>query len=82
MAISQEQFRFGLDKRNALPGKCRSCQYGFLCHGECPKHRFDRTEDGETGLSSLCEGYYMFYKHTAPYMLKMKEQLLSSDYVV
>ena len=82
MANSQDQFRFGLDKRNTLPLKCLRCEYSSLCRGECPKHRFDCTEDGETGLSSLCEGYYMFYKHTAPYMQKMKEQLLSSDYVV
>ena len=79
MAASPEQMKFGLDKRNSLPERCRRCIYGFLCHGECPKHRFDHTEDGEPGLSSLCEGYFMFYKHTAPYMLKMKEQLLNSD---
>jgi uncharacterized protein len=82
LASSQEQFRFGLEKRNSLPKKCLRCEYGSLCRGECPKHRFDCTEEGETGLSSLCEGYRMFYKHTAPYMLKMKEQLLSYDSVV
>jgi uncharacterized protein len=82
MASSREQFRFGLEKRNSLPKKCLHCEFVSLCRGECPKHRFDCTEDAETGLSSLCEGYRMFYKHTAPYMLKMKEQLLSFDSVV
>ena len=75
MMESPAQVRFGIDKRNALPSKCFRCKYLTLCNGECPKHRFNRTESGETGLSALCEGYYRFYDHTAPYMQKMKELL-------
>ena len=67
--------RFGIDKRNALPGRCRRCEWAFACHGECPKHRFAATESGETGLNALCAGYYRFYGHTAPYMEKMRELL-------
>ena len=69
------QVRFGIDKRNALPAKCFRCKYLTICNGECPKHRFNKTEAGATGLSALCEGYYLFYEHTAPYMQKMKELL-------
>lgn len=76
MAVSEEQYRFGLDKRNGLPSKCFSCRYGSICHGECPKHRFNRTENGDTGLSALCSGYKLFYEHTEPYMLKMRELLI------
>ncbi|MBE6251858.1 MAG: anaerobic sulfatase maturase [Bacteroidales bacterium] len=76
MATSPEQRRFGLEKRNGLPSKCFSCRYGHLCHGECPKHRFSRTENGDTGLNVLCGGYYMFYEHTFPYMQRMKEYIL------
>jgi uncharacterized protein len=75
MMTSQAQIRFGMDKRDALPAKCRRCKYLFACNGECPKHRFSRTEAGETGLNALCSGYYMFYDHVAPYMEKMKELL-------
>ena len=75
MMQSPQQFRFGLEKRNSLPSRCLACRYGHICHGECPKHRFNRTENGDTGLSSLCSGYYMFYDHTAPYMKRMKELL-------
>ena len=74
---SEQQFRFGLEKRNALPAACFSCKYAHLCHGECPKHRFNNTENGDAGLSALCEGYKMYYSHTAPYMLQMKELLLN-----
>lgn len=75
MMTSQAQTRFGIDKRNTLPGKCIRCKYLFACNGECPKHRFSRTEAGETGLNALCAGYYKFYDHVAPYMDKMKELL-------
>ena len=75
MMESPRQVKFGIDKRNALPEKCFRCKYLHLCNGECPKHRFNRTEAGETGLNALCEGYYRFYDHTAPYMQKMRELL-------
>lgn len=76
MMLSEKQIKFGLDKRNALPSKCYSCQWRFACNGECPKHRFSKTEKGETGLNALCEGYKLFFRHTEPYMAKMKELLL------
>lgn len=75
---SEKMVQFGLAKRTALPRRCRTCEYLQLCHGECPKHRFNRTEAGETGLNALCAGYRMFYAHSAPYMLKMRE-LLARD---
>ena len=75
MMESAVQVRFGIDKRNTLPTKCFRCKYLHLCNGECPKHRFNRTESGETGLNALCEGYYRFFEHSAPYMQKMQELL-------
>lgn len=73
MMDSPQMVRFGIDKRASLPSRCRSCQWGFACNGECPKHRFNLTDRGETGLNALCEGYRHFYSHTAPYMEKMRE---------
>lgn len=74
---STKQVRFGFDKRNALPDECIKCQWFFTCHGECPKHRFNTTDKGETGLNALCEGYKLFFAHVAPYMDKMKSLLQS-----
>ena len=74
---STKQVRFGVDKRNALPDECLKCQWFFTCHGECPKHRFNTTDKGETGLNALCEGYKLFFAHVAPYMEKMKALLQS-----
>ena len=76
LMTSEKQIRFGIDKRNGLPKKCVTCRWYFACHGECPKHRFNRTDSGEPGLNALCDGYSMFFSHVAPYMERMK-QLLS-----
>ena len=64
---SQQQF-FGQQKRDNLPRYCRECEVRFVCNGECPKHRFIRTPDGEEGLNYLCEGYKTFFRHIGPGM--------------
>ena len=68
---SPEQFRFGVNKRNALPRYCMRCKYYFACRGECPKHRFLTTETGEYGLNALCEGFKHYFSHVEPYMKQM-----------
>ena len=74
---SSKQVKFGIDKRSGLPQKCFHCRWFFACHGECPKHRFNTSDKGETGLNALCEGYEMFFSHIAPYMEEMKKLLMS-----
>jgi len=73
---SPQQWQFGQDKRDTLPRYCRECEVRFACNGECPKHRFIRTPDGEPGLNYLCAGYMKFFKHIDPYMRYMADQLL------
>ena len=72
---SGQQRRFGRDKHDTLPRQCLECEYLFACQGECPKNRFARTEEGEPGLNYLCEGYFRFFRHAAPYMDWMREAL-------
>jgi uncharacterized protein len=72
---SDQQKGFGLAKREALPRDCRDCEVRFACNGECPKHRFVRTPDGERGLNYLCAGYKLFFTHVAPYMEFMAAEL-------
>jgi len=60
------QRRFGQDKADTLPRYCRECELHFACHGECPKNRFIRTPDGESGLNYLCAGYKHFFQHANP----------------
>ena len=60
---SPTQRAFGQAKSATLPRACRECPVQFACHGECPKHRFLRTPDGEPGLNYLCAGYKKFFLH-------------------
>ncbi len=71
MVDSPTQTDFGLAKSRALPRYCRECPVRFACHGECPKHRFLRTPQGEPGLNYLCAGYKRFFKHISPAMATM-----------
>ena len=72
---SAQQRAFGLDKRNSLPRYCRECDVRFACNGECPKHRFILTPDGEPGLNYLCAAYKQFFHHVDPYMRFMAGEL-------
>lgn len=77
MMYSPKQLKFGQDKFDSLPQQCKKCEYLFACYGECPKNRFIKTSTGEKGLNYLCSGYYKFFKHVAPYMDFMKNELLN-----
>ncbi len=78
MVSSQQQKSFGLDKLNSLPRMCRECDVRFACNGECPKHRFLTTPDGEPGLNYLCAGYKHFFHHVDPHMQFMAAELRAS----
>ena len=78
MVNSAQQVKFGNDKLDALPAYCIECEVRFACNGECPKHRFIRTPDGEAGLNYLCAAYKRFFTHVDPYM-RVMAGLLSND---
>ena len=75
MMNGQRQREFSRMKKQMLPQQCRECRFLFACHGECPKNRFVRDKYGNPGLNYLCQGYYRFFKHVAPYMDFMKNEL-------
>lgn len=70
-----QQQKFGIDKLMKLPKFCLDCEVRFVCNGECPKHRFIQTPDGEDGLNYLCAGYKKFFTHIDPYMKFMADEL-------
>ena len=76
MMYGERQAAFGRMKHESLPMQCKECEFLFACNGECPKNRFCRTSSGEEGLNYLCRGYYRFFKHVAPYMDYMKNELM------
>jgi uncharacterized protein len=77
MADSARQKEFGQAKSRTLPKYCRECDVRFACNGECPKHRFIKTPDGEDGLNYLCPAYKKFFHHVDPFMKRMTNLLHS-----
>jgi uncharacterized protein len=73
LVASPAQRKFGSDKRDTLPRYCRECDVRFACNGECPKHRFLTTPNGEPGLNYLCAGYKKFFHHVDPAMRAMAD---------
>ncbi len=63
LVASDQQRKFGADKRDTLPKYCLECDVRFACHGGCPRNRFIKTPDGEPGLNYLCAGYKLFFHH-------------------
>jgi len=66
---SRSQFVFGAAKTSSLHQKCNNCAWVHLCHGECPKHRFNQNEN------YLCAGLQHFFRHTASSMQYMRDCL-------
>jgi uncharacterized protein len=73
---SPVQTAFGQLKLDTLPRCCKDCEVLSMCNGGCPKDRFLRTPDGETGLNYLCAGYKRFFTYCRPFI----EQLSSLWY--
>ena len=77
MLYGEKQQAFSRLKHTSLPRQCKECDMESACHGECPKNRFEKDKYGEPGLNYLCQGYYQYYTHVAPYMDFMKRELLA-----
>ncbi len=71
---SPRQRAFGRAKLESLPRCCRECEVRPMCNGECPKNRFLRTADGESGLNYLCSGYKRFFIHCQPFVSEVAAQ--------
>lgn len=80
MVTSDQQRKFGNDKRDTLPKYCIECEVRFACHGGCPRNRFIKTPAGEDGLNYLCAGYKTFFTHIDPEMKLMAALLKQGRY--
>lgn len=70
---------FGEAKRDSLTTDCRTCEFRFVCHGGCPKHRFAISPSGHLGHNYLCTGYKHFFQHITREMNVMRD-LLAAGY--
>jgi uncharacterized protein len=71
LLLSEAQTEFGEAKERSLTAMCRNCDVLFACRGDCPKHRFELSEDGEAGQSYLCRSYKQYFRHIDRYMRPM-----------
>ena len=67
--------RFGRNKRDRLPDKCRQCRYLFACNGGCPKNRLEPPAGDSRPLNHLCDGYLAFFRHVDESMQFMAQEL-------
>ena len=65
------QVRFGDNKRNLLPDKCRACPWLAVCNGGCPKDRFVTEAGGAPSMNYLCAGLQRFFAHAHPVALQI-----------
>ena len=75
---SDRRRSFGEAKESTKPRYCRECNVRFACNGECPRHRFSCTPDGEAGLNYLCAGYKMFFRPIDPFMCYLAAEFASN----
>ena len=75
MALSNKQRDFGYDKRKGQPAFCLTCAYNAVCGGGCPKDRFIKAPNGESGLNYLCIGLLRYFKHVTPAINKMADDI-------
>ncbi len=74
MVKCDTQLKFSLDKRDTLPKECRECEFLRMCGGDCPKHRFVETDNGEL-ITYLHDGFLHYFSHVDKYMKFMAEEL-------
>ena len=75
LVASEEQRRFGDDKRDSLTPQCLRCEVRPVCNGGCPKDRFALSRDGDPNHNYLCPGLELFFTHTRPAMQEMTRLL-------
>ena len=64
--------KFG-EKKGEWNSKCSSCEWLKICHGDCPKMRGAGARPDM--LSTLCEGWQMFYSHTMERFEKLAKEI-------
>ena len=80
LVTSGKQRCFAQAKYETLPRYCKECPVLFACYGECPRNRFTKAPDGESGLNCLCTGYRRFFTHIDRPMKNMADLIRQGRY--
>lgn len=65
---SPQNVTFGSDKLNNISVECLTCSVRSMCHGGCPKHRFEISLNGLPNKNYFCGDYKKYFSHTLPAM--------------
>ena len=71
LADSSPQHCFAGQKQERLAEDCHCCPVRKLCQGGCPADRIDIPPAGQTPKNIFCDGYRLYYQHTAEFMRRM-----------
>ncbi len=70
--VSQEQQKdFLFAKSKHLSSDCRSCEFKIHCNGGCPKHRINKSSDGEFNQNRLCSAYKQIFSVAVPKLRRL-----------
>ncbi|MEQ9864586.1 anaerobic sulfatase maturase [Pectobacterium aroidearum] len=72
---SPQNLAFGENKRKNISKDCLSCEVKAVCHGGCPKHRFEISSDGRPNKNYFCDGFKTHLFHVLPRMNSLLVQL-------
>lgn len=65
-----QNLAFGEDKLLNISVDCEGCEVRSVCHGGCPKHRFEISSDGRANRNYLCDGFKTHFTYVLPKMLQ------------
>ncbi|MGI8470888.1 anaerobic sulfatase maturase [Pectobacterium brasiliense] len=72
---SPQNLAFGENKRKNISKDCLTCEVKAVCHGGCPKHRFEISSDGRPNKNYFCDGFKTHLFHVLPRMNALLSQL-------
>ncbi|BES86302.1 anaerobic sulfatase maturase [Pectobacterium araliae] len=72
---SPQNLAFGENKRKNISKDCLNCEVKAVCHGGCPKHRFEISSDGRPNKNYFCDGFKTYLFHVLPRMNALLSQL-------
>ncbi|QUX96488.1 anaerobic sulfatase maturase [Marinomonas sp. CT5] len=70
-----QNLQFGQDKLLNISRDCYQCEVRSVCHGGCPKHRFEESSDGVLNRNYLCDGFKSHFTHVVPKMSRIIDLL-------
>ncbi|MBA0169628.1 anaerobic sulfatase maturase [Pectobacterium versatile] len=72
---SPQNLTFGENKRKNISKDCLNCEVKAVCHGGCPKHRFEISSDGRPNKNYFCDGFKTHLFHVLSRMNALLSQL-------